>query len=1136
MNQLLKKWLVDNNINYRSIDQSFFLVQDVGTFYIVKEKDVMFNDSFDLLLEEDEYEVSADYYCFYFGNNWYYTSTSDICKVKLTPLKYIGGYKSTLGVSLPMLGVHGGFDLLNGSRSYKDWCEKAKFLGIDTLGIVEKNTLGGALKFQLACNKANIKPIIGIQLVVRWKEDSCQLKCYVKNEIGWRNLLLIYKEINVLNDGYIERNRLFELTEGLFIVLDPKYISFEATLPFTLNIEELYWQLDSVEFKNDERDKWYLENVQKYIKGSGVNFKPVLICDAYYLEKEDSDIKTILNNISDKRDFASFNQHFKTIDEVFLEFIDLFSTEDDCFELFEKSIENTFYLAENCTFKINIEGKHLPEYKMCQEQSLEYSSNRDLFYGLLESAIERKLQDVENIDIYLDRLQEECRVIEKGGFIDYFLILWDIGEFCKSQNILRGIGRGSAGGSLTAYLLEITHIDPLKYGLLFERFLNEGRIGKSLPDIDTDFPSEYRDQVKHYMESKYGIDQVCSVGTYTTLKIKAALKDLGRQFQVEIPTLNYINKIIPDDSSFTDLFHLASEKSAVKNFILNYPELVEWIPFILGQPRSKSIHACATLILPDEKSIYEWIPVRSEIKDGISMLVSDWEGPELEIAGFLKEDILGIEQLSKFTAILRLVKMHKNIDIDIYTIPLDDEKVYEYFCAGWNSDVFHFGSKGLTTYCKDLQPRCIEDLIAGIALYRPGAMESNFHNEYVLRKNGKREIEYIPGTEAITEETYGLCCYQEQVMQICRTIGGFSAIEADDIRKAMGKKVQSLLDSYKDKFIQGGVCQGYDKGSLESTWGMLERFGAYGFNKSHATAYAITGYISQWLKVHYPLEFWSTALERANEEELSRYIAEIYDSNSNISLDPPDINTSRVGFSTDFDKRKILWSLDKVKQCGIETVEKILNERKANGIFFSLREFLERIPKGDVDKRVVEHLILSGSFDEIECVKKPGQRAVLLETFYIHRNIKEKTITTEKYPNSIYDWWWTLQQKNISGYGYFDFKQIKRSILDLDCSLVSVEELLQKDIPDRMERLLIGVVKEIVIKNSKKGEFAQVLLDCNYVNVWVIFWSEIWQSIKENIIDSKSKILAVNGSLMYDSWRKQNIIQTEENTKIYLFS
>lgn len=322
---------------------------------------------------------------------------------------------------------------------------------------------------------------------------------------------------------------------------------------------------------------------------------------------------------------------------------------------------------------------------------------------------------------------------------------------------------------MCAYCLDIVQLDPIKYGLLFSRFLNKGRVTVSLPDVDTDFQGDRREEVKRYMETKYGENQICSVGTYTTLKLKGAIKDLSRQKNVDFGEVNYVTTVLDTDKDkFEEIFENACKKKRVKNFVQENSNVINDLPLVLGQPKASSIHACATLILPEDKDIYNWIPVKKmTLGDGESVLVSEWEGIELEQAGFLKEDILGILQLTKFKDTLDSIKKETGENVDIYSLPMEDEQVYKYFSKGWNGDVFHFGSHGLTGYCKELKPDNVEDLIAAISLYRPGAMENNFHNEYVLRKRGEREVEYVWGTEKSTKSTLGLIVYQEQVMRIC---------------------------------------------------------------------------------------------------------------------------------------------------------------------------------------------------------------------------------------------------------------------------------------------------------------------------------------------------------------------------------
>lgn len=753
----LIEYLKQNKIYFKEIDDNFIEIDSKKCFLVRPTDGVLFSEDFILIADEN-----CDRYVYCFGGNWYWEEHNDYDKPKLNELRYIGSTTSPLRTDC-FLGIRGGYELLNGSRTYEDWIKKAKFMECKALGICEKNTLAGVLKFQLACQKESIKSIIGATYTI-FREDRdlrYDIKIYVQNQIGWQNLLLINKEVNVINSKFVHEKRFFELLEGLIIVIDPKSMDFDDLFPLDLN--DVYYQLDTVEFSNNDSDKRFLLNLKKFLKS---DLQPIAITDAFYLEKEHSHIKKVLNNVGSLTESISFNQYFKDKEDYYSELEQLFNTQDESFfDYFELAVKNETKVSNKCDFKILLGDKFLPKYEMTEEEKLKFETNEDLFWNLIEKGLEKKIK--KEADKYIDRVEKEFVVIKKGGFIDYFLILWDIIRFAKENGILSGIGRGSAGGSLIAYLLDIIKLDPLEFDLLFERFMNEGRIGLSLPDIDTDFPGERRNEIKRYMESRYNIDQVCSVGTYTTLKIKAALKELGRQYSIPPQEMNYITTVLDlEKDSFSELFSNACEKTVLKKFILKYPELINTIPLLLKQPKTASIHACATLILPKEKSVFEWIPVKLiSLSDGEKMVVTEWEGVELDAAGFLKEDILGIQQLDKFQHIINLIFTNHSYLIDLESIPYKDDKVFDYFCKGWNSDVFHFGSKGLTGYCKMLQPRSLNDLIAGIALYRPGTMENNFHNEYVIRsrrvverKAETEPIEYDFGLEEVTKETYGIYC------------------------------------------------------------------------------------------------------------------------------------------------------------------------------------------------------------------------------------------------------------------------------------------------------------------------------------------------------------------------------------------
>lgn len=410
-----------------------------------------------------------------------------------------------------------------------------------------------------------------------------------------------------------------------------------------------------------------------------------------------------------------------------------------------------------------------------------------------------------------------------------------------SYIINNAVVHNSAAGSLIARLFNITKVDPLEYGLLFERFLNEGRVKVSCPDIDTDFESTRRPDVKRYMEQKYGHDKVCSIGAYTTLQMRAVFRDFSKLENVPIATIEYISKMMfetrdnknarASKAPWEYIFTLASRNATLYKFIQEHSQMVEDTWLCHAQPRAASVHPCATLILPQGESIYTSIPVRLGEIDGEKVVVSEWEGPALEHAGYLKEDILGISQLDKFRMIVDLVEKNYGEKVDIYSIPLEQKEVFEMFGKGECGDVFHLGSKGLTSYCIQVKPTSVRELCAMLALYRPGPMEGNFHNEYVELKNGRREVTYMPGLEDITKETFGLLAYQEQIMRICTDLADFTLVEADNIRKGMGKVNRKFFAEQGEKFFAGALKNGYDKEYLEELWGKMCSFGGYAFNK-----------------------------------------------------------------------------------------------------------------------------------------------------------------------------------------------------------------------------------------------------------------------------------------------------------------
>lgn len=677
-----------------------------------------------------------------------------------------------------------------------------------------------------------------------------------------------------------------------------------------------------------------------------------------------------------------------------------------------------------------------------------------------------------------------------------------------------------------------------------------------IKDIDIDFEVDRREEVKRYMESKYGINYVCSVGTYGTFKLRSAIKDIGRYFRIDAKKTNFITKELEldsnNDADFSQIFKQgianlgdvkARVKPALKEFIVKYPHVVDSMPIVLNQPKNASIHACATLVLPkfdqngNERDIYSWIPVKSV--GGV--LVSEWEGGQLEDAGFLKEDILGLNQLDKFKGIFTKVKKNRGITLTMDSVDLKDEETYEMFRQGNSADVFHFGSKGLTGYLQELQPYDEEDMIAAISLYRPGAMESGAHMDYIKFKSGEKEPEYDYMLEEITKDTYGLLVYQEQGMKAVQVLGGISLVEADDIRKAMGKKKRTLLQKYKSKFIEGAIKNGCDEIDAGTIWNKIEAFATYSFNRSHAAAYSYMGIMSQWLKVKYPIEFWTTTFERAAtdkaKKEIPWYVSEVSKLDNGVSIVPPCVNKSYVEFVSNFETGKIYWAINKIKNVGDVSTKAIISERFNNGDYFSLEEFYERVDTSKVNKRVVEHLILSGCFDDIYNIGDNVRgREKLLEEYYTLAKVKpDHQIILP--PEKMFDWYWISRQKELSGLGQFDLRTIilksklKSSIsIYMDPSQIQLESNIGK------RAIVAGLVIDKKIRRTRKGdEFCAMLIQSNDEEVHFLVWPEPWAEYKKGIESSQTNMFIGSATIHVDGFKKRNVLQSDSNTKIQIY-
>lgn len=664
-------------------------------------------------------------------------------------------------------------------------------------------------------------------------------------------------------------------------------------------------------------------------------------------------------------------------------------------------------------------------------------------------------------------------------------------------------------------------------------------------DIDTDVPGEYRPAVKQYMENRFGASQVCSVGTYTTLQIKQAINDVGKIYGASIPTLRRLTKMIEDVKTEEDFLKLACKRSEINQFLNKYPEMMNIVFLLLGQQKAASIHACAMMIFPKEKSMYEWCPVR---KSG-DLIISEWEGGEMDEAGFLKEDILGIEQLDKFTDILNLIEKNTGRKINLYSdIEYDDPEVYRYFANGWLSDIFQFSAKGLCAYTQKLKPKNMDDVVAALSLFRPGPMENGFHMDYIALKNGEKEPEYPIGTEEILKNTYSVWIYQEQIIKAVQILAGFTEEEADIARAAIGKKKMDKIKKLRPKFVNGYVERFGEKGvtkeSAEALWEQMEKFGSYSFNRSHSASYAINAYNSLWLKVHYPLEFWSVALSRASETDFPQYVNEMQQTEG-IEIKPVNINKSDINIVADKKDNSIYWAINATKQVGEKAQNQIMEERSKNGEYFSLAEFIDRHTfKGSaVNKSVIENLIYSGAFDMMDETREFSNIFSARE-FMLGKYREKNKIKIDKEKDEYFlafekkkigkDWWWLLQQKNKSGFAFFDYEGLVREYLKPKVRngvFYNVEDLQNYDGSTYEMVMVGGYVLEVEEREGKKGRFANLLLESNYKFLRVVIFPDDYEENAEFFRSTKKNLLLLSGKANFDKFKEEYVLQVNSNSK-----
>jgi DNA polymerase-3 subunit alpha len=879
------------------------------------------------------------------------------------------------------LHLHSGFSLLDGACDHQKLVQTAAKYKMPAVAVTDHGNLFGAIGFYEAAKKAGVKPIIGCEMYIsktnRHDRDPASgrpnhLIVLCENEKGYQNL------VKLVSKGYLEgfyykpridKELLREHSEGL--------IGLSACLNGEVSANVLAGRVEQAEKAAAEyqdifgKDRFFLEihdhGLEKQRKiipdmlriGERTGIRVAATNDCHYMEQDDCRAHDILLciqtgktvNDPNRMKFYTDQFYFKTRAEM-----------DRVFGEIPHVLDQTVEIAERCSLKLQKVENPFPEFVVPPGYTI------DTYFGkVVRDGFQDRLQNLksmadrgalkQSLADYEARIEREIDIIQKMKYPGYFLIVWDLIRYARESDIPVGPGRGSAAGSLVSYCMRITDIDPLQYGLLFERFLNPERI--SLPDIDIDFCMNRRGAVIEYVTKKYGRENVSQIITFGTMAARGVIKDTGRGMEMTYAEVDKIAKMIPAELHIT-LDKALAQNPDLKALLQSDPkvkELIDVAKRLEGLARHASTHAAGVVISP--KPITDFVPLYKSSKDEITTM---YPMTDVEKMGLLKMDFLALTTLTIIDDILHMLRHHENLNLNMDTLPLDDEQTYALFSAGITDGVFQFESSGMKDILRKFKPSSVEHLTALNALYRPGPIGGGMIDDFIKRKHGAKKIEYeLPELKTVLQETYGVIVYQEQVMQIANIIAGYSLGEADLLRRAMGKKKVEEMAAQREKFVTGARAKGFkDEKKITRIFDLMEQFAGYGFNKSHSAAYAVLAYRTAYLKAKHPRYFMAALLtsERGNQDKVVKYINECRD--MGIAILPPDINSSDVNFTPG--ANGIRFGLAAIKNVGETAITSIV----ANKPFTSLFDFCERVDLRTVNKRVVESLIKAGALDSID--------------------------------------------------------------------------------------------------------------------------------------------------------------------------
>jgi len=1034
---------------------------------------------------------------------------------------------------------HTDFSLLDAAQSVDQMCNRLTDLKMDTIAVTEHGNLFSMIPFYKKALKQGIKPILGCEIYVsvgdhtermlnkdpkgrKWNYHHLVLLCM--NETGYKNLMKLVS-IGYLEGFYyrprVDKQLLKKYGEGLIATSAclagevTHYASigdYDKAKNAAIEYSEIFPNRFYLELQNHDIPEEKQAHIILKKLSSELDIPLVCTNDCHYAYEDHWQAHDILfclgtgKNRNDKNRLRYEPRKFyiKSADEMW-----------DLFKDYPDALENTVKIAEQCNVEIPMGNYHLPRFPIPADSNS--SSADDYLKTLCQEGLRKRYSHI--TPEIQNRLNYELSVIKKMGFAGYFLITMDFVKYAKTNLIPVGPGRGSAAGSIVAYTTGITDVDPIKYNLLFERFLNPDRI--SLPDIDIDFCVEGRQKVIDYIKQLYGDDSVAQIITFGTMKAKSVIRDVGRVLGMPYGEVSQIAKLIPNEPNITldRAIKISKDFSSISSIDETHKDLIEYSQVLEGLHRHASTHAAGVVIAPGPLTDYVPLYQAAGTKD----VATQADGNDLESLGLLKMDFLGLRNLTVINKTIKSIKSNYNKIIDISTLNLGDSKVFQLFSSGKTIGVFQFESQGMREYLKKLKPSSIEDLIAMNALYRPGPMQNI--PDFLSRKHGQSKITFLhPKLGPILKETYGIIVYQEQVMEICQVIGGFSLAQGDTIRRAMGKKKADLMTAFKVDFVDGAIKQNIDKKIAIEIFELLEKFAEYGFNKSHSTAYAIIAYQTAWLKTYYPSEFLA---ENMNTEmnDINRIVTLINEAKEqNVTVEAPSVNISFSQFKA-LSATKISFGLSAIKNVGAKAAESIVIYREEDNLYNSIFD-LCKIDSGPVNRRAIESLIQAGAcdelsgnraeqFDAVDTAVKFGQKFVqeansMQASLFTH---SDSDITFEPKLSDLDEWSKRdslKKEKEMLGF-YLSGNPLDDYLDDLN----ELNNINLLNLPNRLpEKIKIGGIVTNINKrlDKKNREWAIVELDGFVGNAEIFVFSDSFNKYQHLLEEDKSIFIIGNPS------------------------